>query len=85
MAKKAHRAAEKDAKCRDGRRKISEISFHALRHTATSLLKNAGVAPAVVQDKIGHDSAAISTNYTHIEGDAKRAALEKMPDITARA
>jgi len=83
VAKKAHRAAEEDAKGRNGRREVSEISFHALRHTATSLLKNAGVSPAIVQDIIGHESAAISANYTHIEGDAKRAALEKLPDVMA--
>lgn len=83
VAAKKHRAAEENAAGRSGRREVSEISFHALRHTATSLLKNAGVSPAIVQDIIGHESAAISANYTHIEGDAKRAALEKMPDITA--
>ena len=84
VAPKKHRAAEVNAAGRSGRREISEISFHALRHTATSLLKNAGVSSAVVQDIIGHDSAAISANYTHIDAPAKRAALEKMPDITAK-
>lgn len=79
---KKHRAGETEAKGRRGRREISEISFHALRHTATSLLKNAGVSPAIVQDIIGHESAAISANYTHIEDAAKRDALAKLPDVT---
>ncbi len=78
---KKHRASE-DGGTRSGRREMSEISFHALRHTATSLLKNAGVSPAIVQDIIGHESAAISANYTHIEDAAKRQALAKLPDIT---
>jgi len=81
VAAKKHRAADENAAGRSGRREVSEISFHALRHTATSLLKNAGVSPAIVQDIIGHESAAISANYTHIEGEAKRATLEKLPDI----
>jgi len=53
-----------------------------LRHTAVSLLKNAGVSPAIVQDIIGHESAEISAHYTHIESDAKAAALDTMPTIS---
>lgn len=67
---------------RASQRKASEISFHSLRHTATSLMKNAGMSPAVVQDIIGHDSAAMSAHYTHIEHDAKLKALNSMPDVT---
>jgi len=77
---KKHRKA-KDGAGRDGRRNISEISFHALRHTATSLMKNAGISAAIVQDIIGHESAAISANYTHIDDVAKRTALWAMPDV----
>lgn len=35
---------------RDGRRDRNNLSFHSLRHTATSLMKNAGVSPAIVQE-----------------------------------
>jgi integrase len=69
-------------KGRSNRRAFNEISFHALRHTATSLMKNAGISPAIVQDIIGHDSPAVSAHYTHIEEEAKRRAIESMPDIT---
>ena len=68
---------------RDGRRRLVEISFHALRHTATSLMKNAGISPAIVQDVIGHESKAVSANYTHIEESAKRRAVESIPDVLA--
>ena len=81
---KPHRAAKTDAPSRSGRRDVSEYLFHALRHTATSLLKNAGVSSAIVQDIIGHESAAISANYTHIDDVAKRGALAKLPGITER-
>jgi integrase len=70
-------------KGRAAARAISELSFHSLRHTATSLLKNAGISPAVVQDIIGHDSAEMNTHYTHIESKVKRSALNSLPDLAA--
>ena len=68
-------------KGRSSKRETSELSFHCLRHTATSMLKNAGVSDAVARDIIGHDSEAISRQYTHIEMTAKRKAIESLPDI----
>lgn len=76
---KSHQSTGKG---RSSRRQISPISFHALRHTATSLMKNAGISPAVVQDIIGHDSAEMSAHYTHVESPAKRQALNSIPDLT---
>jgi integrase len=63
------------------RHEQAELSFHSLRHTATSLLKNAGVSDAVAAEFIGHDSEAINRHYTHIEGAALRRAVDTMPDI----
>lgn len=74
-------AAKKDGQGRAAKRAVSELSFHSLRHTATSLMKNAGVSPAIVQDIIGHESAEISAHYTHVESAAKRTALETLPDM----
>lgn len=78
---RSHRTTEKDRKGRSARRTPSEVSFHCLRHTAVSLLKNAGVSNAVAQDLIGHESAAVSRLYTHIEDATKRAAVDKLPAI----
>src|SRR5439155_23136430 len=77
------RPAERKAtgKGRNTRRVQSAVSFHSLRHTATSLLKNAGVSEAVARDIIGHQSAEISRHYTHVDEDAKRKALAKLPDV----
>jgi len=66
---------------RSSARAFNAIGFHALRHTATSLMKNAGISPAIVQDIIGHDSPAVSAHYTHIDESAKRKALSAMPDV----
>jgi integrase len=68
-------------KGRGAKRNASEISFHSLRHTATSLLKGAGVSDAVAREFIGHDSSAISRHYTHIEMGALREAARKLPDL----
>ena len=64
-----------------GKRKLNQISFHALRHTTTSLLKNAGVAASIVQDIVGHESSAISDHYTHVDDSAKYEALAKLPAL----
>ena len=71
----------KSGEGRSAKRAPSELSFHSLRHTATSLLKNAGVSDAVARDIIGHESVAVSRNYTHIDTETKRKAVDKMPDI----
>ena len=70
-------------KGRSARREQNELSFHCLRHTATSLLKNAGVSEVVARDIIGHDSAAVSANYTHVDEETKRKAVDLLPDILA--
>ena len=69
-------------KGRSAARERSEITFHSLRHTATSLLKAAGVSESVTRDIIGHESAEISRHYTHVEESAKRAAIDRLPDVT---
>jgi len=76
------KAHESTGKGRDQRRKLTELSFHCLRHTATSLLKNAGVSDVVAREIIGHDSEAVSRSYTHIEEDTLREAVRKLPDVT---
>ena len=64
------------------RRKYSGLSFHCLRHTTTSALKNTGTTSAIAGDIVGHDSEAISRNYTKIDTETKREALNRLPDIT---
>jgi integrase len=66
------------------RRTVHPLSFHSLRHTTTSVLKNLGVNAATVMDIVGHQSTAVSTNYTHIDSETKRRAIALMPDVTGR-
>jgi integrase len=63
------------------KRKVAELTFHSLRHTATSNLKSAGVSDAVARAIIGHESAAVSRAYTHLDTETLRTALEKLPSL----
>jgi integrase len=60
---------------------INSLTFHCLRHTLTSMLKNANVGESVAMDIVGHESKAISQVYTHMETDTKRAAIGRLPNI----
>lgn len=64
---------------RNMRRQVSELSFHSLRHNATTMLKSAGVSDAIARAIIGHQSEAISRRYTHFDVDTMREAIGRLP------
>ncbi len=74
----------KNPKGRSAPREASVHSFHSLRHSAVSLMKNAGISPEIVRDIIGHESTAVSSIYTHISHEAKSSALSSMPTLGQR-
>ena len=76
------RGHQSTGKGRDGRRDASHVSFHSLRYNTTSALKSSGVSDSVAMDIVGHETASVSRNYTKIDDSAKRAAINKLPDIT---
>jgi integrase len=76
-----NKSHQSTGKGRAAKRQVSQFSFHCLRHTTTSMLKNANVSGPIAQDIIGHDSEAISRQYTQIDMTAKRKAIESLPDI----
>ena len=75
------RSHHSTGKGRDASREQNEISFHSLRHTATTLLKAAGVSDAITREFIGHDSPTVSKQYTHIPTATLRQAANKLPNI----
>ena len=81
LVKRRSHLKAKDGTGRSSRRRINDISFHSFRHTATSLLKNAGIPQAVVMDIIGHESQAISQAYTHVGEPEKRHAIAALPSV----
>lgn len=72
-----------EGKGQDKARPVSELCFHSLRHSATTMLKSAGVSDALAREIIGHDSEVINRSYTHLSTEDLRAAVDKLPDITA--
>jgi len=81
----SHHISERKRKGRAARRSVSEVSFHALRHSMVSLLKTAGVSAAVAMDLAGHESAAVNAHYTHLDDATKSAAIDRLPDVTKAA
>lgn len=69
---------------RSGRRRLPELSFHSLRHTTTTLLKQAGVSGAIAEEIVGHESAEMNRIYTHIGSDPLREAVGKLPVLAGR-
>ena len=57
------------------------LSFHSLRHTAVTMLHNAGVPMAVAQALTGHDSEAMHQLYISIGREALVDAATKLPNV----
>jgi integrase len=66
---------------RSNRRAREELSFHSLRHSATSVLHEAGVPASVAQALIGHDSEASHQNYVGVGMEAVRQAAARLPAL----
>ena len=65
----------------DTKRELSQVSFHSLRHSAVSILKAAGIPHATVQELIGHESEAVSRQYTHVDEPALQKAARAFPRL----
>jgi integrase len=78
--KKAHRkTSAKDVDGRSAARGASALCFHSVRHTAVSMMKDAGIPEAVVMELVGHDSKQMSAHYTHVGREAMQKAAASLP------
>jgi integrase len=59
-------------------RTITSLSFHSLRHTATSFMAEAGVAKDTRKKITGHTDDRVHEIYTHVEIETLRTAVEKI-------
>ena len=66
------------------RRRNGELSFHCVRHTAVTLLKEAGIPQAVVMELVGHDNEEMSQHYTRVGRTALEGAARAFPDLLTR-
>jgi integrase len=79
--KKAHRKTGKAGVGRGVGSGTGTLSFHCIRHTAVSLMKDAGIPEAVVMELVGHDSEQMSAHYTHVGHEALAKAAASIPSI----
>jgi integrase len=77
--KKAHRRNVGTGRARNSGK--SELTFHCLRHTAVTMMKEAGIPAAVVMELVGHDSKQMSEVYTHVGAEAMQKAANSIPDL----
>jgi integrase len=64
-----------------GLRQFSKLSFHALRHSFTSGLANAGISAELRMKLTGHSSEAVHRGYTHHELEVLKSAVCKLPSL----
>ena len=76
------RSHEATKQGRSQARETSELSFHSLRHSAVTMLKASGLSDVFAREIVGHESAAISRQYTHLSTDDLRVAMQRLPDVT---
>jgi integrase len=65
---------------------LPKVSFHGLRHSYASISLRAGTPLKVVSEMLGHTTTAITADlYTHVLGDLKAQAAERLDAIFERA
>lgn len=64
---------------------LPRVNFHALRHTAATLLLAAGTHPRVVAERLGHSTPSVTLNvYSHVTPTMQREATATL-DAVLRA
>jgi integrase len=61
-----------------GRDTRDGLTFHTLRHTASSLLRKVGVDPFLQRDFMGHEHLATTALYTHVSPEELAPAAEQL-------
>jgi len=74
---------ENQEKGRNVKRYQSTVSFHSLRATAVTLLHEAGIPAATVEEWVGHDSSEVHRTYIKIGREALVKASMALPDLSA--
>jgi integrase len=64
-----------------GPKKLAPLSFHSLRHTASTWADRLTENPNLAQAITGHKSAAVAARYRHYGLKEKSKVLSKFPDI----
>ena len=66
------------AACREAG--IQDLTFHDLRHTFASRLREAGVDAITRRDLLGHSTVEMSDDYTHSSAESRLRAVQSIAD-----
>lgn len=66
-----------------GQRKLSRLSFHALRASFNTTLHNKGVDQELRRKLTGHKSDSVNDRYTETQLSTLREAVNKLPELTS--
>jgi integrase len=77
----SHDSAAWDAAC-DGAG-IANVPLHSARHTCSSLLARLGVPEHIRMQILGHSSATVTRDYTHITTDDARQGMDALGRLLA--
>lgn len=66
---------------REGGEKYIPLTFHALRHNHTTMLKRCKIPEAIARKLAGHLSISVSDVYTSLGEEVTLAAVEDLPEI----
>ena len=65
---------------------LAPLRFHDLRHTAATLMLQAGVPIKIVQTRLGHATAALTLDvYAHVTTEGQREGAEAVDALLADA
>ena len=64
-----------------GVRKVTSVGFHSLRHSAVTLLRQAGAPLSVTMAIVGHSSLAMHDTYSHAGESNLRQAIALLPSV----
>ena len=59
---------------------IQDLTFHDLRHTFASRLREAGVDVISRKDLLGHSTVEMSDDYTHSSAESRLRAVQSIAD-----
>jgi len=64
-----------------GKRRVTEVGFHSLRHSFVSLCAKNKVPRSIVMELVGHSSPSVTRIYTHYDGETLNNAIRVLPSL----
>ncbi len=58
--------------------RLNRVTFHSLRHTAASWMREQGIDLSTIRDILGHRNLASTQRYSSMQDDARRHAIEAL-------